>query len=145
MIDWHKFFTSINVLIFQKTNGRLGNRMGRQSVLLLHTIGRKSEKSYVNSLSYYREGINYLVVASNWGKETDPDWFTNLMQHPQTLIQVGVNEIEVDTHQAEGEDYRRLWELVTEKNAQYLHYQKDINRQIPIVVLTPITSERAIK
>jgi deazaflavin-dependent oxidoreductase (nitroreductase family) len=108
MINWHKFFTAANVFIYQKTKGRLGNRMGRQSVLLLHTTGRKSGKSYVTSLSFYRDGNTYLVVASNWGKEYHPDWFLNLMQHPHTTIQVGHIKIEVEARQALEEEYKRL-------------------------------------
>ena len=80
------------------------------------------------------------MVASNWGKETDPDWYQNLVQHPQTTIQIGPNTIQVETHEAQGEEYTRLWELVTSQNKQFLQYQKDIQRTIPILVLTPATS-----
>jgi deazaflavin-dependent oxidoreductase (nitroreductase family) len=135
--NWIKFFTAVNVFIYQATKGRLGNRMGRQSVLLLHAIGRKSGKSYITSLSFYRDGNRYLVVASNWGKEYHPDWFLNLMQHPHTSIQVGPTTIQVEAHQAHAEEYTRLWELVTHQNEQYIHYQKGLKRQIPIVILTP--------
>jgi len=65
MANWIKLFTSANAFLFQATKGRLGNRMGGQSVLLLHTIGRKSGKAYTTPLSYYRDGNAYLVVASN--------------------------------------------------------------------------------
>jgi F420H(2)-dependent quinone reductase len=138
MINWNKFFTKANVFVYKITRGRLGNRMGRQSVLLLSTMGRKSGKNYVTSLSYYRDGNTYLVVASNWGKEYHPDWFHNLMQHPQTTIQVGPTTIQVKAQQAHDQQYTRLWELVTHQNEQYLHYQKGLKRQIPIVILTPM-------
>jgi F420H(2)-dependent quinone reductase len=101
-------------------------------------MGRKSGKNYVTSLSYYRDGNTYLVVASNWGKEYHPDWFHNLMQHPQTTIQVGPTTIQVKAQQAHDQQYTRLWELVTHQNEQYLHYQKGLKRQIPIVILTPM-------
>ena len=113
--------------------------MGGQSILLLHTLGRKSGKNYTTSLSYYRDGDAYLVVASNWGKENQPDWFYNLMKHPHTTIQVAAKSMAVDAHQAQGVEYRRLWELVTLHNRQYIHYQKGLKRQIPIMILTPIT------
>ena len=140
MNNWIKVFTAANAFLFQKTHGRLGNRMGRQSVLLLHTIGRKSGKTYTTPLSYYRDGDNYLLVASNWGKEEHPNWFRNLLQNPGTTIQVGATTIPVAFHQAQGEEYKRLWEVVTRQNDQYLKYQKGLARQIPIVILTPTTS-----
>jgi deazaflavin-dependent oxidoreductase (nitroreductase family) len=140
MSRWVKIFTAFNVLIFKVSNGHLGNRMGGQSVLLLHTIGRKSGKSYVTSLSYYRDGNTYLLVASNWGKEYHPDWFYNLMQQPHTIIQVGASTIQVEASEAQNEEYPRLWEVVTRQNKQYLQYQKGMKRQIPIVVLIPSAS-----
>ena len=79
MSNWIKIFMAVNAFVFQKTNGRLGNRMGKQSVLLLHTMGRKSGKTYTTSLSYYRDGNSYLLVASNWGRENHPNWFHNLL------------------------------------------------------------------
>jgi len=140
MSNWIKIFMAANAFVFQKTKGRLGNRMGKQSVLLLHTIGRKSGRIYTTPLSYYRDGNTYLLVASNWGKENHPDWFHNLMQHSSTTIQVGSTTIPVEARQAQGEEYNCLWDVVTRQNEQYLQYQKGLARQIPIVVLTPKTS-----
>jgi deazaflavin-dependent oxidoreductase (nitroreductase family) len=140
MPNWIKFFTSANAFLFRITKGRLGNRMGGQSVLLLHTVGRKSGKPHTTPLSYYREGDTYLVVASNWGKESHSAWFYNLLQNPRTTIQVGAAVIPVVARPAEGEEYDRLWVLVTSQNDQYLKYQKGLARKIPIVILTPTPS-----
>jgi F420H(2)-dependent quinone reductase len=137
MINWIKFFTSANAFLFRLTKGRLGNRMGGQSVLLLTTIGRKSGKPHTTPLSYYRDGNPYLVVASNWGKEVHSAWFYNLLQNSRTTIQVGAAVIPVVARPAEGEEYNRLWTLVTSQNDQYLKYQKGLARKIPIVILTP--------
>jgi len=134
-----KVFTRANAFLFQITNGQLGSRMGKQSVLLLHTLGRKSGKSYSTPLSYYRDRENYLIVASNWGKEDPPNWFRNLMQHSRTTIQVKGATLQVEARQAEGEEHQRLWEVVTRQNSQYLEYQKALTRQIPIVILTPVS------
>jgi deazaflavin-dependent oxidoreductase (nitroreductase family) len=114
--------------------------LGRQSILLLHTRGRKSGKSYTTSLSYYRDGKNYVLVGTNWGNENHPDWYLNLLQNPRTTIQVGATTIPVEARQAQEDEYVRLWELVTHQNKQYLQYQKGMMRRIPIVILTPTTS-----
>jgi F420H(2)-dependent quinone reductase len=137
MRNWTKIFTDANVFVYKTTNGHLGNRMGKQSVLLLNTVGRKSGKKHQTSLSYYRDGNAYLVVASNWGKETNPDWFFNLLQLPQTTIQVNTKTIMVEAHQARDDEYQRLWNLIARKNNQYIQYQVGLKRKIPIMVLTP--------
>ena len=132
-----KFFTTLHVSLFRLSGGRVGNRLGKQSALLLHTVGRNSAKDYYTTLSYYRDGDNYLVVASNWGKESDPDWYLNLIQQPKTTIQVGSKILNVEARPAEGEDYQRLWVLVTRKNEQYITYQNGMKRRIPIMILSP--------
>jgi deazaflavin-dependent oxidoreductase (nitroreductase family) len=139
MIDWNKFFTRANVFLYQKTKGHLGSRMGRQSVLLLNTIGRKSGMQHTTTLSYYRDGGTYLVVASNWGMENHPGWYYNLLQNPHTTIQVGPTIIHVEARQALEEEYQKLWELVTRLNNQYIQYQTRMKRKIPIMILTPTT------
>lgn len=137
---WIKIFTGANVFVYKLSKGHLGNRMGKQSVLVLDTIGRKSGKHHSTTLSYYRDGSDYLVVASNWGMETNPDWLLNLIRLPLTSIQVNGKTIKVEAHQAQGDEYLRLWELVTRKNDQYIRYQTSMKRKIPIVILTPVES-----
>jgi deazaflavin-dependent oxidoreductase (nitroreductase family) len=133
-----KIFTKANAFLLKISNGRLGNRMGKQSVLLLYTVGRKSGNAYTTPLSYYRDGKNYLVVASNWGKDEPPDWFRNLMHTPQTTIQITGTTLQVKASSAEKEEYQRLWKLVTSFNSQYVDYQKAVTRRIPIVILAPV-------
>jgi deazaflavin-dependent oxidoreductase (nitroreductase family) len=131
-------FVRTNAVLFQLTAGRLGSQMGKQTVLLLHTVGRKSGKAYSTPLSYYRDGNRYLIVASNWGQEKHPNWFRNLMEYPHSAIQTKSGLLPVEARQAEGDEYRRLWELVTRQNPQYLRYQQAVTRQIPVVILTPV-------
>jgi F420H(2)-dependent quinone reductase len=132
-----KIMTSFNVFLYRLTRGALGSRMGGQSVLLLHTLGRKSGKAFTTPLNYYRDGENFVIVASNWGKEYHPAWFYNLTQQDRTIIQVRNREIRVIASQATGDDYDRLWKLVTGQNDYYIRYQKQTSRKIPLVILTP--------
>jgi hypothetical protein len=60
-----KLFPALNALLLRITGGRIGGQLGRQSVLLLHTVGRKSGKVHITPLAYYRDGDKYLVVVSN--------------------------------------------------------------------------------
>lgn len=131
--------TKVNRFLLGISNGRLGNKLGKISVLLLHSVGRKSGKPYATPLSYYRDGENYLLVASNWGEENPPDWFLNLMNHPDTTILVNSTTLLVQARQAEGQEYQRLWEIITRKNSIYIGYQKKMTRRIPIVILTPVS------
>ncbi len=132
-----KAFTSFNVAIYRISRGRLGSQLGPQSVLLLHSVGRKSGKAYITPVTYFRDGNNFLLVASNWGSETNPDWYRNILHQKRTTIQVKDRTLSVDAHSVEGEEYDRLWKRVTRQNAQYLQYQQKTTRRIPVVRLTP--------
>ena len=133
-----KLFMKLNVFLFRLSGGRLGNKMGNQEVLLLHTVGHRSGKSYVTPLGFIRDGENFLIVGSNWGKEAHPGWHHNLKAQPEANIQVGTETVPVLAREAEGTEFQKLWELVTGKNKQYIHYQQRMTRQAPIIVLEPI-------
>ena len=137
MSIWIKALMATSVLVFRLSRGRLGSKMAGQSVLLLHTVGRKSGKPYTTPVNYYRDGENYVLVASNWGKANHPAWFHNLMHQSTGTIQVKDLTVHVRACQATGEEYERLWKHVTSKNDYYVRYQKQTGRQIPVVTLTP--------
>jgi len=134
---WIRALMAMNVFIYRLARGRLGSKMAGQSVLLLHTVGHKSGAAYITPINYYRDGEAYVVVASNWGKDSHPGWFYNLMHQGTTTIQVKDQTIRVRARQATGEEYARLWSTVTSLNDYYVGYQKQTKRQIPVIVLTP--------
>jgi deazaflavin-dependent oxidoreductase (nitroreductase family) len=132
-----KSFMAMNTFAIHASHGRIGSRLGTQTILLLHTIGRKSGKQYVTPIAYFHTDGIYFVVASNWGKEHQAAWFHNLKQQPATVIEAMGRTIPVVAHQAEGPEYDRLWKYATEHHPPYLDYQKMTARHIPIVVLVP--------
>jgi F420H(2)-dependent quinone reductase len=135
---WIRLLMVTNVFLFRLTGGRLGSRMAGQNVLLLHTAGRKSGKAYITPTNYYRDGEDYLVVASNWGKDRHPAWFYNLMHQETATIQVKDKLILVRPRQASAAEYDQLWALVSSQNAYYVRYQAQTGRKIPVVILTPV-------
>ena len=132
-----KALMSINRWVYQSSHGSLGSQMAGYSILLLHTTGRISGIAYTIPLTYFRDGEDYIVVASNWGRRNNPGWFHNLIHQPTTSIQVKEQTIPVSARQAVGEEYDRLWKNITRKANFYTCYQKKMKRQIPLVVLTP--------
>ena len=132
-----KLFTRFNAFLLRATRGRLGGQLGAQSILLLTTTGRRSGQPRATPLSYYRDGTRYLVVASNWGKDSPPEWLLNLQRQPAASIDVRGQRWPVDGRPAAGDEQARLWALVTARNPQFTHYQQGTARSIPVVILTP--------
>lgn len=66
--------------VYRKTNGWIGHRTLWIPSLLLHTVGAKTGKPRTTSLTYARDGENYLVVASKGGAPGGP----RLVSQPQS-------------------------------------------------------------
>jgi len=135
-----KGFMKVNTFLIRMSGGRIGTRLGSQSILLLHHIGRKSGKAYVTPIAYFHRERKYLIVASNWGKDKQADWYKNLKKEPHTIIEVKGRAIPARAYEAEGEEYARLWKFATERHPPYLRYQEMTSRRIPIVVFEPTDS-----
>ena len=127
--------------IYQGTNGRIGHRIpGGPPSLLLHTTGAKSGLPRTNSLSYARDGDDYLVVASKGGDPKAPGWYHNLTANPKVEINVGPKRFGATALPVlPGDpDYARLWQMVNKNNARrYENYQQRTSRPIPVIRLTP--------
>ncbi|OBK16411.1 nitroreductase family deazaflavin-dependent oxidoreductase [Mycobacterium asiaticum] len=134
-------FLSVHDKIYQATNGRIGHRVpGMPPNLLLHTVGAKTGQARTTTLTYARDGDDYLVVASKAGSPRAPGWYHNLKANPDVEINVGSQRFAVTARPVlpDSLDYARLWKLVNANNAnRYVEYQKKTSRPIPVIVLTP--------
>ena len=134
-----KWFMSFNSFILRISRGRIGSQLGTQTILLLHTTGRKSGQERVIPIAYFDCEGKYLIVASNWGKDHNADWYLNLKKQPRAALEVKGKRIEVQSREATGEEYDRLWKFATEHHPPYLDYQKMTTRHIPIIVFEPVS------
>jgi F420H(2)-dependent quinone reductase len=130
-----KWFMSINSLLLRLSRGRLGSKLGTQTILILHTIGRKSGQARTIPIAYFDYEDKYLIVASNWGKDKNADWYLNLKKNPHAKLEIDGKVIPVVAREAQDdEEYNRLWKFVTERHPPYLNYQKMTARHIPIMM-----------
>jgi F420H(2)-dependent quinone reductase len=133
----------IHDAIYQKTNGWIGHYFPPLAPsLLLHTVGAKTGQPRTTSLSYARDGDDYLVVASKGGDPKAPGWYHNLKANPDIEINVGPKRFGVTARPVlPGDpDYDRVWEIVNKNNRNvYKGYQKKTSRPIPVVRLEPTT------
>jgi F420H(2)-dependent quinone reductase len=126
--------------VYQKTNGWIGHRTLGIPSLLLHTVGAKTGQARTASLTYARDGGNYLIVASKGGDPKAPGWYHNLKANPNVEINVGPKRFGVTAKPVlpDDPDYARLWQIVNKNNSnRYEAYQKKTSRPIPVVVLAP--------
>jgi deazaflavin-dependent oxidoreductase (nitroreductase family) len=126
-----------HLLIHRLSRGRLLGRVAGMPVLLLTTTGRRSGKARTTPLTFFRDGANLVVIASNGGADRPPDWSLNLQQNPRAVVKIGTDELTVHARTASAEERERLWVGITATYSGYARYQKKTARQIPVLILIP--------
>jgi deazaflavin-dependent oxidoreductase (nitroreductase family) len=138
MSDMNDFNAQI-IAEFHDHDGVVGGPFEGASLLLLHHTGARSGKSYVNPLVYRRDGDRYVIFASKAGAPTHPDWYHNLLAHPEVSIEVGSDTISVVASEATGEERDALYAAQARDSPQFAEYEKSAGgRTIPVVLLTPV-------
>ena len=122
---------------FRANEGRVGGMFEGATLLLLHHTGAKSGTSRINPLGYLSDQGRYVIFASKAGAPTNPDWYHNLKAHPNVTIEVGTDTTEVVASEAIGDERDRLYRTQAERVPQFAEYEKQTDRVIPVVVLTP--------
>ena len=123
---------------FRANGGRLGGNFEGAPMLLLHSTGAKSGKERVNPMMYQVVGDDYAVFASKAGAPTNPDWFHNLVAHPDATVEVGTDTKPVRARVATGEERTRIWETQKERYPGFAEYERNTDREIPVVILEPV-------
>ena len=123
---------------YVETNGQEGHLWRGAPTLLLTMTGRRSGQLYRTALIYGKDGDRYLIVASKGGAEKNPEWYLNLVAHPEVQIQVSAEQFSARAHTATAEEKPRLWKLMTAIWPDYDKYQAKTPREIPLVILDRI-------
>jgi deazaflavin-dependent oxidoreductase (nitroreductase family) len=116
----------------------LGGGKGLVPTLLLTTTGRKSGNALTLPLIFGESGSNFVIVASKGGAPAHPAWYLNLEANPEVQVQVKARKFTARAHTATGPERAALWKKMVEIYGPYEQYQTKTDRQIPVVVLTPV-------
>lgn len=131
-----RLFMSGHVSLYRMTGGKIG---GGEHLSILTVTGRKSGIKQSVPLFYFRDNDRFVVIASANGAPKHPAWWLNLQSIPEATIQTGSQITTVTATGATGEEYERLWSIIAENYTQFVGYQKKTTREIPVIVLTPLT------
>jgi deazaflavin-dependent oxidoreductase (nitroreductase family) len=122
---------------YRANAGRLTTAFAGAPILLLNHRGSKTDTQYTSPLAYTRDDDAYVIIASMGGAPEDPQWFRNIVAHPNVTIEVGADTIAVDANVAVGEERARLYRAQAEQITNFVDYQARTTREIPVVVLVP--------
>ena len=133
-----------HVWVYRRSNGRLLNKWRNGSalfrpvpVLLLDHVGRRSGTPFTTPLLYLDDAPDVVIVASQGGMHAAPQWYLNLMAHPETSVQIKSEVRRVRARVASAEEAASLWPRLDAVYADFVNYRRWTDREIPIVVLEP--------
>jgi deazaflavin-dependent oxidoreductase (nitroreductase family) len=109
-------------------------------MILVTMRGRKSGAERVVPLGAVRQGDTWILIASNAGKERMPAWAHNLRADGAVTVEYRGKLAPYRAHEATGEEYDRLWAVVTAAYPGYQVYRERTDRPIPLFVLEPATA-----
>jgi deazaflavin-dependent oxidoreductase (nitroreductase family) len=116
-----------------------GGHFKDTTVALVHHVGQRTGKEYVQPLLCMSDGGNYVLVGSNGGYGKEPLWVGNLEAMPRTTIELGERTINVKpTVLRDGAEHDRLYAEFTKFWPDLRTYEKRTDRAFPVVVLEPI-------
>ena len=133
--DWNEHNRKV-IEQFRANGGKVGD--GRIPHILLTTTGAKSGLTRINPLNYSTDGDRIIVIASKGGAATHPDWYYNLVAHPEVTVEVGAERFPARASIAEGDERERLYKAQAALMPYFAEYQKKTQRQIPLVILERI-------
>ncbi len=122
---------------FRANEGRVGGPFAGAPILLLHTTGAKTGRERVNPMMYLDLDGHRYVFASKAGADTNPDWYWNLVAHPDVTVEVGTETYEVSAGPVTGDDRNRVYSEQARRYSGFAEYEQKTSRVIPVVELIP--------
>src|SRR5439155_18791500 len=120
---------------FRANRGASDGPFAGRPLLLLTTIGAKSGQRRTTPLMYVPDGDRLLVIASNAGAPSHPDWYRNLLAHPQVTVEVGADTFDASAAVLKGAERQQLWDKIVASYPFFAEHQAKITREIPLVAL----------
>jgi deazaflavin-dependent oxidoreductase (nitroreductase family) len=133
-----RFITATHRLMYRASGGRLGTKARGLPTLLLTTTGRRSGQQHTIPLPFLPDGEAMVVVASFAANPKHPAWYLNLVDDPKVTVQYRGATLGMRAETAVGGQREVLWQRIEREAPWYVEYQQRTDRQIPVVVLSPI-------
>ncbi|MGD0054598.1 MAG: nitroreductase family deazaflavin-dependent oxidoreductase [Acidimicrobiales bacterium] len=120
---------------FRANDGVVGGAFTGAPVLLLHTTGAKSGRERINPMMYLEQDGRTFVFASKSGADTNPDWYHNLVAHPDVTAEIGPTTVSARAVSLEEPERDRVYAIQAGRYPGFAEYQAKTTRVIPVVEL----------
>jgi deazaflavin-dependent oxidoreductase (nitroreductase family) len=121
---------------FRANAGKVGAPFEGAPMILVHHLGAKSSTEYVTPLVYLPDGDAQVIFASKAGADTHPQWYLNLLAHPDITVEVGADTFPVTATEVTGAERDELYAKQVAVMAGFADYAAKTARVIPVIRLT---------
>lgn len=104
-------------------------------MLLLHTIGARSGKEHIVPMRCLPDGDALYVFGSAHGSDYHPDWYYNLVAHPDIVIELGRETISVYATEIHGAERDAIFARQATRFPTFADYEQRLARTIPVIRL----------
>lgn len=133
---FQRALSSSHAALYRLGRGRFGTSLGAPA-LLITAPGRKTGRLRATPVYYLRDGNSYVVAGSYAGDDRAPHWYLNVMAAQSATVQVGRRTQAVTARLATREEKCALWPQMVAMWPSFTDYQRNTERDIPLVVLSP--------
>ncbi len=127
----------LHVFLYRITGGQA--QIKKYPTMLLTVRGRKSGKLITTPLIYVTDEDRYVIAAAYSGSDRNPVWWLNLQANPLAELQVMNKRMKVRATTALPDERANLWQKLCAMYPYFTDYEARTSREIPIIVLTPVT------
>ena len=120
---------------FRASGGNVGGPFEHAPLLVLTTTGARSGQPHATLLGYLRDEERLIVIAAKQGASTHPDWYHNLLKHPQVKVEIGTEAFDASAVIIEASERDRLWSKAVEMHPVLAEHQEKTARQFPVIAL----------
>jgi deazaflavin-dependent oxidoreductase (nitroreductase family) len=117
---------------FRENGGKV---KGWAPLILLTTKGAKTGQLRIIPLMYVPYDNQILAIASKGGAVNHPEWYYNVLAHPDVTVEVGDEKFETTARILTGTEREKAFEKAVEVFPPYGKYQKKAPREIPVIAL----------
>lgn len=122
---------------YERSGGREANTLldTGMPIIVVTTVGNKTGKLRKNPVMRVEHDGAYALVASKGGAPSHPEWYHNLVAHPDAVtIQDGPEPFAVEVREVDGDERAAWWERAVAAYPPYAEYEQKTDRHIPVLV-----------
>jgi deazaflavin-dependent oxidoreductase (nitroreductase family) len=103
---------------------------------IMTTKGAKTGQDRTVIVTYHRDGDAYVIAATKSGAPENPDWYYNLVAHPEATFEAGGETFQAVARETAGDERQQRYDEHARQYPEFAAYPSKTSRVIPVFVMT---------